>query len=233
MLSKLIQIAGMIALATLLGAGGFGGYLYATGQLDADRIETLAKVLRGELDGLAEGGDGDSDRVEGGDAESQGEPTRRSAEEADARRRRENLESLRTERAHADVKARLDLLDQAMLAVAKEHERLTEREEDFAKQREKHDETVFDAGFHQELELVSKMKAETAKDHIVSVWQRSPDIAVRLISELSLRKKAEIIERFRTPEEAQIRTELLEQVRIQGTTKEAAPSGMTGSDRQP
>lgn len=226
MIGRLFSAVGIVAVATLLAGGGFIGYLVGTGRLTAARLERMAAVLRGELDGPADaGGVADPPGTEAA------EPRRAtSAEEVRALRQREHLEKLEIERALADLEAQRRLLDQAMHAVVQEQERLAAERSGFDVQRTKLTDAALDEGFRKELEYVSGLAPRQAKEHILRVWQRQKADAVRLFMEIDVSRGRRILEQFRTPEELDIQTELLEQIRLQGMAGYADASGKTEGD---
>ncbi len=47
-MKRLVQLLSLVALIALFAALGLVGYLVGTGRLDAERVDQIAKVLRGE-----------------------------------------------------------------------------------------------------------------------------------------------------------------------------------------
>jgi len=82
-------------------------------------------------------------------------------------------------------------------------------------------------GFKKELEYVSNLKPAQAKEYLIRVWQRQKADAARLLSEIEESRGRRILEQFKTPEELQIMTDLLERIRLQGTEGHANASRMT------
>lgn len=222
-MAKLFNLVATLSVATLLAAGGFAAYLVGTGQLNAERAELMAAALRGDLDGYdrdpndpnAAAAMADPNALDGAD-ESSEEVTRASAAEARERRRRESLESLRLERARADLDARREMLEQVMAHVVQEQERVEEAHQAFQKKQKEHQEVLQDEGFRKELAYVSGLKPGVAKEYIVRIWNREQADAIRLFMELDQRQGRKILEQFKTPQELEIMTDLLEQIRLQG-----------------
>jgi len=234
-MGKLLNGLGLFALAPLLAAGGFGGYLFGSGHLNRTRVDLIAGVLRGEFDPPTDPNAGiDPNALTTRPAEQRGT----SAEEAQARRRREDLESLRLERAQSDLEAQRRLLDQVLQQVLQGQEKLAADKAEYEKQvkaaRRKVKQGVSeDDGFRKEVELVKGLKPTQAKDHIIRLWGKQKAEAVRLFMALDNRQSAKILEQFQTPEESQLLSDLLEQIRIQGQEGTAISSGKTSGAAAP
>ncbi len=229
MLTRLFNLCGAISLATLLAAGGFVGYLFGTGRLNGARTELIAAVVRGELDNPAPTTAPASQPAEAV-VETGGAPTR---EELKATRERRHLELLETERAARDLEAQRRLLDQVLQQTVQEQEKLATDRQALAQEKKKSAEPQRDEGFAKEVELVSGLAAKQAKEHLLRVWQKQPADAVRLLDALSPSTAKKILEQFKTPEELQTRTDLLEQVRLHGKELSARVSGTTGGAAAP
>ncbi len=228
MLGKVYNLLAAVALATLLATGGFVGVLFGTGKLDADRLGLLAQALRGEL---KPGATTTQPTTQPADEESEAVAAGHGATEEEVRRlrKREHLERLETERAARDLEAQRRLLDQVLAHAVQEQERLAAQRKDLelAAQQKSQVAAAQDAGFAKELELVSNMQPRQAKEHLLRVWRKQPVDAVRLIKELDESRVKRIMDQFKTAEEMQIQSELLEQVRLQTTTGPATASRMT------
>jgi hypothetical protein len=235
MISKLFNTAAVVSLATLIAGGGFAGYLFATGKLDAQRLELIADVIRGKLDappGPPSNGEPSSADAAGG-PEAAEQPTRPSAEEAQARRQREDMASLRLERAQADLLAQRRMLEQVVQHVVHEQEKLATDRKAFELEKKERDEALVDVGFERELELLSGLKSSQAKEHIIESWKTRKADAVRLMMKLEPRKARRILDQMRSPEEQQIMSDLLEEIRLQGTEDDAGPSGTIEAASRP
>lgn len=227
MFTKIFNTVATLALATLLASGGFVGYLFGTGHLNRARVETLARVLRGELDGPTTVVEAPAPDMA---ASRPAAPLQaRGEDEVREIRRREHLERLEIERAANDLDARRQLLDQVLQHVIQEQERLAEERKtaETATQRKKTQDTALEAGFQKELDLVSDLQPRQAKEHILRVWKKQPTDAVRLLKDMDEGRVKRIFEQFKTPEELQIQSDLLEQIRLQGMEGHADASGKT------
>ncbi len=211
MFKKIFNAVAALSLAIVLAGGGLAGYMYGTGRLDAERIDTIAAALRGEFDA------GQEQVEETPPAEeTPAEPTARSADEVANLRRQEHLESLRLERAARDVAAQRQLLDQALQHVVHEQELLTDDRQRFAAARSRTFDVAEDLGFQKELEIVTTLPPKQAKEHILRVWKSQPADAVRLLVEMDASRTRRIFEQFKSEDELVIQTELLERIRTRG-----------------
>ena len=231
MSGKLFNLFGVLSIATLLAGGGFSAYLFATDRLNPERLEFIAAVIRGDAlpTDVSEDAAATNEPAEDPDANA-GQPTRQAAEEAQARRRRERLEGLEIERAAEDLRAQERVLDQVMAQVVQEQEALAKTLSEFEDRQRKVKSARQDEGFAKELSLVSGMKPAQAKEHLITTWERHPADAIRLMNELDSRQAKRILDQMRTPEELQIMSDLLEQIRIDGTKTEpkASPTRQGG-----
>jgi len=226
---KLFNALAAIALAIVLACGCFAGYLFGTGKLSGQRLDQIAGVLRGEFDEPAE-----ADAVGPVVAEAPAElPRAPSAAEVREVRKREHLAMLETERAARDLEAQRRLLNQTLQYVVLEQEKLAGDKVAFAQQRRNIQDVARDEGFQKELEIVSGMQARQAKEHILRTWKREPADAVRLLNAMDEGRVRRIFEQFKTAEELELQTDLLEQIRLQGMKGTAHASGMTGGAAAP
>ena len=235
-MNKLFSAIAILSVATLLAGGGFTGYLFGSGKLNAQRMETIAQVLRGELDDAAGEGEQvpESQPATGeGEGDEAGARTGGSAAEARARQKREELESLRLERAKDDLAAQRRMLEQIRLNLVQEQEQFAEAQAAFVQQEDNRAAKLRDDGFQKELALVASLKPAQAKAYIERVWQSQKADAVRLMAALEERQAKRILDQFKTPEELTIMTDLLEQIRLQGTEGDASVSRTTDGDAAP
>jgi hypothetical protein len=229
-LTKVFNAVAALALATLLAGGGFVGFLFGTGRLNASRLEAIASVLRGEL---PEVNASEPANVNTTSAPVAAEPPVGTEDEVRNLRKRQRLEMLATERAVRDLEAQRQLLDQVLQHVVQEQERLAMEKVEFARQREKVKDATRDEGFQKELDLVSGLQPRQAKEHLLRLWQKQPADAVRLLSAMEDSRAKRILEQLKTPTELQVQTDLLEQIRLQGSEGHANASGKTDGAAAP
>ncbi|GEM_PF-853268 len=244
MFTKLFNGLAAISLATVLALGGVVGYLFGSGHLSADRLQIMARLMRGELDDLpglrgsatAEGQSGpgaaSQPRPAGPDSETFSATTE---DELRRARQRQHLEMLELERAARDLQAQRRLLDQVLQHVMQEQERLAEQRTEWLAQREKLSKAAVDEGFQKELALVSGLQPRAAKEYILRLWQKQPADAVRLLHAMEENRALRILEQFKTPEELTVQSNLLEGIRLHGagsSPSDADRATESGSERE-
>jgi hypothetical protein len=226
MIGKLLNMLGMVALASGFSLGGFVGYLFVTGKLNGAKMELIARVLRDEPHASPAATQPAASQPAMGDSA----PRQQSADEVRVARRQAQLQRAALERAARDVQARQDLLEQAMADMIARSERFEANKEAWLSQRQKMSESLRDQGFRKEVEFVNRLPAEVAKQHIVRVWQKSQPDAVRLFNALDASRGKAILEELKTPEEMELMTGLLEQIRRQDELEPMSGSGKTSGD---
>ena len=207
MLGKLYHTLAIISIAILLAGSALVGLLYGTGKLTPERVETIAQVLRGELDETAETEGGES-VTEGPGAEQTA--TADSTEDAGQQQRDEQLRRALGERAYRDLVAQRNLLDQALQHLITEEERFEENKAAWTAEQERRRGRAGDEGFEKECRIVSKLPAKLAKEHVLLKWKKSPADVVRLFNALPESTGKRILEQMKTPAEIQVMHELLE-----------------------
>ncbi|MBI5863248.1 MAG: hypothetical protein HZB38_01790 [Planctomycetes bacterium] len=226
MIRKLYGILAFVSLAAVLAGGGLAGYLFGAGKLNAARVERIASVLRGELDEMPSAASQPA-------SQPATQPTvarHQSAEEIRQRRHDDRIQRAVLGRASRDVAAQRDLLNQVMQDVIARTDELDRGRKAWADEKEKFSATARDEGFERELKYVSKLDPPLAKDHLLTTWKKQKADAVRLFSALPESAGKRILQQMKTPEERQIMSELLEQLRNQGADSLAPRSGTTSAD---
>ena len=229
MISKLSNLLGVLSVATLLAVGGFAGYLFGTGRLNATRLDRMAAVLRGEFDtppsaptsqpvGHAASQPAEDDAHAG------------AAEQIRTQRHRDQLRQATLERSANDVAARQSLLNQALQQLIGAQETFEKDKQTWIAQRKKLSEGLKDEGFQRELAYVGKLAPRQAKEHVHRTWNKQKADAVRLFLALDPAKGQRILEQFKTAEELQTMHELLEQLRLADVDRFAQGSRKTAGE---
>jgi len=212
-INRIFNIAAIFSIASLVAIGGFAGYLVAAGRVNAARLDKLAAVLRGELDG-------DHGAEASAEATSQPVATSRPASgqtlaELQRSQARDQVRRALLERAGADAEARQQLVDQALQELLALREEFERRKAAWEEERAKLTSELQDAGFQRELEYFGSLSPKLAKEHLLLTWQKHKADAVRLFMGLDPRKGKSILEQCKTDEEIKVMHELLEQIRLQ------------------
>lgn len=218
-MSKLFGLLSVLSIATVLATSSFCAYLFAGGKLNAERIEKIAAVLRGELDSAASSQPSSAPTTQ---PHTEEEPARPSAEELRVRKKEERLQRALLERAAADAQAQRELVNQALHELVQREEKLQSDRSAWEEQRKKMSAQDQDAGFEKELAMVGKLPPKQAKDHLVRTWEKQKADAVRLLNAMKPSAAQAVLKELKTPEEAAILHELLEQMRLSSAS--AAPA---------
>lgn len=226
MLTRLYNLLAMIAIATMLASGGFVGFLFGSGRLSGAKLQTVAAALRGELVRPPE-------QTGAADAQATSQPTSQPAGDARENRGRDFLAAQVLERAKRDVEARQRLLDQTLQNLLTERERLTEQQTVVSEGNKKRAAADVDSGSKREVEFVAGLAPAQAKEHILRLWKKQPAEAVRLFMQLDVGKGKRILAQMKTPEELEMMSQLLEQLRLQDSPENATASGTTAGDASP
>lgn len=227
MLGKLYHSVAVVSIAIVLAGGALMGLLYGTGKLTGERLETIASVLRGELD---ESGVGEA--VEPETKQPEDEPAAKSASSVEIRQQRRDEQLWRAvdERAYRDRMAQRELLDQALQHLITAEERFEQDQARWQAELERRRGQVLDEGFAKELKIVSKLPPKIAKEHIVLKWKESPADAVRMLNALPESTTKRILGQMKTAEEVQITHELLERLSTEKIDQFKPRSGKTAGN---
>jgi hypothetical protein len=77
------------------------------------------------------------------------------------------------------------------------------------------------------VEYVAGLAPAQAKEHVLRLWKKQPADAVRLFMQLDVGRGKRILAQFKTPEELETMSQLLEQLRLQEPPEQAEGSGTT------
>jgi hypothetical protein len=225
MIRRLYDWLATFAVATLLALVAFGGYLLVSGRLTAEGVDRLARALRGELVDPAtlEPPPVADEPV----AEVHG-PAAGSAEALATRRDLARVAGAQVERSLQDVLAQRELLELATQELIQQTEAFERYKRSWENQRAKLQQETTDAGFEQELKLVSKLDPRQAKEHLLLTWKSRPADAVRLMRALTTSRAQRILDQLKTPEEMRIMHELLERLRETDIDQLGVPAGTAG-----
>jgi flagellar motility protein MotE (MotC chaperone) len=182
----IISMFAIVHLAALAAATGYAG---ARGWLTGERIRAAAAAVRGEQ--AAEPAPTTQAAAEPEKPKSSGERIRRNAE-ADEKLR---IELARRER---EIQDNWRLLETQQLAFVRDKEAFEEAKKRWAAEQEKRLQTAGDSGAKKELEIVSGLKPEEAKQQL---RLKSDADAVRALMAMDVRKARKIVSACKTDEE--------------------------------
>jgi len=216
MLKKLYHILALMALVNLFALAGLIGYLFSSGRLNAERIDQIGEVLRGEYPV--------PEVASTQPAEEQTAPQRSRQEIAAARERRERLQ-LASERLKRESADRETLDQSVQLQVLRQLEEIERREQRLANQKTAFVTQKEQEGFVKALEIYSSMDPKLAKDLLKS-REKDADV-VRLLTRMEPSRCKKIVNACKSPEEKFWIGRILIQLEKQNKTQ---ANGVDGSD---
>ena len=214
MLGKLYQALAIAAIAVLLAVGGLVGTLIMTGRLGAEQANAIAAVLRGELKQPDADAEAETTVAEGATSQPADDPSGRSAsaEELRRQRRQEQLRRAQLHRIERDLIAQRELLASTLQDLITKEERFAAEQKVAEEEIDRRRAVVRDEGFEREIQYVSSISPQLAKEHLVRTYKTSPPDAVRLLNALPASKGKRILGQLKSPEEMAILHELLRQL---------------------
>lgn len=208
MFARLYHALAIVSIATLLAVGGLVGLLCGTDRLTGERAEMIARILRGE-EPLPQPTSAPAPQTQPAEQPTEGVSA---AELLRRQRRAEQLRRALGDRAYQDLLAQRRLVEQALQHLINEQERFDASVAAWKQEQERRRGELLDEGFAKECNLVAKLSAKLAKEHVVLKWKKSPADVVRLFNALPESTGKRILEQMKTPEEIQIMHELLERL---------------------
>ena len=197
-LRGLYTVVSVLALLHLLGLAGFGAFMWNNGTLNAERVELLAGVLRGEYDAPAEDGGEDA-----------GEETvvSRNSEETIAREQIDaEIAKRQLEREKTEMRQRLDLIAREMHRVRQEREFFEDQRRRATEAAKRRNEQDYRDGFQKQLEYFGQLKPKNAVEYLLS---RNVEEAAEILRTIDTRKGKKIIEAAKTPNQRKKMDEIL------------------------
>ena len=201
-MKRLYSILALAAIAHLGLLAGLVGFLFGTGRLDADRIEQIAAVIRGDLD---------DDAITTAPA-TQPTSVPRDLATAETIRQQQELEEIQRRRLQQQVQQARQAMDLASLArvdVIRRSESLDRQRKAFDAQRRALAQQADTTGFQKTLTLYGSLPASQAK---IMLIRRPEADAVRLLGALTARKASAILGACRTEEELAWADKMLKQM---------------------
>jgi len=198
---RLYSITALVAIIQLFATAGLLGYLFATGRINAERIDRIASILRGK--DLAR-------------AAATTQPTTAAAkvETATSQIARSRMEQdylmLIAERHRRELEDRARLNQTIQHDVLRKLEEIERREKALAEQQKKALEQGSQGGAAREVELVTAIEPTRARKLLM--MQKEPD-AVRLLLGMDPGRARKILDTCKTQEEMEWARRILDQLR--------------------
>jgi hypothetical protein len=159
MIKRFYNLLALLAIINLFAMGGFVGYLFASDRLNTERVEQMAKVLRGEWP--AEQG------VETQPIED-ATPPAQSREEIARNKSQERFWTLVADRQQREMLDRRAVNQRIQMDVIRQLEEIEEREQRFKEQLTKVQEKTEQEGFAEALQMYSTMTPKLARDVLMT-----------------------------------------------------------------
>ena len=216
MLKRLYHTLALLALVNLFAVAGLVGYLLASGRLNAERVDQIGEVLRGEYP---------APEVAATQPVDDKVVPQRSREEIAAlrdERERRQLASVRLKRESADR----ETLDQSVqFQVLRRLEEIERKNALFEQQKKAFETQKEQEGFTQALEMYSSMTPKLAKD-LLKTREKNADV-VRLLMRMEPSRRKKIVNACKTSEEKLWVGRILIQIERQDKPQ---ANGVDGSD---
>lgn len=218
MIRKLYHALALLALVNLFAMGGLIGFLVATDRLDKERVEQVAKVLRGQWP---------QERVAASQPIEPPPPPKISREEIEAAQAKRELYRLVDNRHQRESADRLALENSIHLQVLRRLEEIDRKNEEFKKQKQELAQQSQEEGFAQALDMYSNMEPKQAKD-LLRLKQKDADV-VALLMEMDPNRRKKIVNVCKTPEERIWIGRILNQIQQSSTQPATGVDGPSAS----
>ncbi|MFW6154688.1 MAG: hypothetical protein ACOC95_05680 [Planctomycetota bacterium] len=192
MLAKLYHGLAMLCIVVTLSLLGLAAWMAATGKFSADNRERLGRFLRDETP-LQEVQVTASRPATTRPAAAPSAGTELTMSEEAVERTR-----LLSRRALAEVDYKRRQLEHLRAEIEREREELAKLRVAFAEEIEARRRRTSDEGFQRQLKVYETMQPKQAKDILVGLPE---DLAARYLAEMKPQVAADVMGRFRTPEE--------------------------------
>jgi len=230
------NLVSILAVTHLLAISMFVGWLWLSGRLDAQRVQTLRELFAQTIEQrqVAEAEQAAQQQAEQREAREQAraeDPPYPSAQQVRLLSRVEEREQQSLRRLQEEKRQLMEQLENV-------REKLREREEQFAAARRAWDESTKDAQQRkvdeqfaqalEQLELIPPKQAKAVLENLAATGNTKQ--AVSYIDAMNPRAAAKILREFKAADETQLATKLLERLRTFGTVPQATEDA---SDDQP
>ncbi len=199
MLKQLFLIVALLSVLHLVALIGLGLYLWNTGKLDAEKVEEIVALIRGE--------DEQADPAATSQPAAQPVLAKASGEKITQNLRADEVKRLMGERLLREAADRKALVDAAMLKVTKRLEALEEEKKEFEAERKLAEAAAEHEGMQAELEILAGLSEKNARD--VLMKKQMPE-AVAILLQMKRRNAAGIIEACKTEAEKAWAVQVLE-----------------------
>ena len=218
MLKRFYHLVALLALINLFTLVGLVSFLFATGRLNAERVEQMAVVLRGEFP-TSQPAETPTERV----VEPAPEPSRVEIVRMEDERR---LLLHQLERSRRELDDRYNLNQQMVFNVAQALKDIEQREARLREERQTFEREHKTEGFTQVIQVLRNTQPKKSVELLMREWK--PADVVEMFLALDTNTKADIVNACKTPEEVAWVRRILVQMK---KNMEEAANGVDGSER--
>jgi len=219
MLKRFYHLLALLAMINLFAVAGLVAYLFGSGRLNAERVDQIALVLRGEFPASQPA------VASTRPADAEDKPQRAGLEIADRRDEQELLKLVRSRRERE--RQDRDVLDQRIqLETRQLLEKLEKKEKELQQQKQVLSTEGEQAGFEKELSALSKIEPKLALQLMKSQMKEAD--AVRLIMKMDENRVKAIINACKTEDDKAWIGRILTQIGKYGNSTAAGVDGSGG-----
>lgn len=218
MLKRIYHLLAWLAMINLFAVAGLLAYLFGSGRLNAERMDQVAMVLRGEFP-KPEAAATQPART---DAVPQTSRDQMAALEA-----RKRFFTLISERHQRELEDRRALNQSIQMDVMRQLEQIETRRQEFQQEKKKVEDEMAETGFQQVLDMYASMEPKLAKDILIT--KKDADV-VRLFMKMDAGRRTKIVNTCKTEQEKQWVSRVMARMREQDITAggQAPAAGVAG-----
>ncbi len=205
MVKQLYNALAMLALINMLAMLGLFGFLFHKGKLNAEKVNRLAAVIRGEIDTTAastEGALASATARPEDVAESSSEKIKQALEEGE-------IKQLRLEREEQDLKHRQNLLDRRMITFQRDKDEHTKQVQEQEQMQKKKQEQALSSSYLEVVSAIENIKPVAAVE--VLMTKGDPD-CVKILQSMDEMKRTKIFNACKTAEQKAWRDRVITQM---------------------
>ncbi len=181
-MKRLYHTLALLALVNLFAVGGLVGFLFASGRLNAERLEQMAVVLRGEFP--------ETEVAASQPAGPEAPPEASGAEIARLQAKKEYYELL-AQRHKREIEDRQALGREIQLETMRLLEKIEEKERTFKQEQKEMLNESRQLGFERQLEILSKIDPKMAKEQLKNHTKEAD--TVQLLMQMDANRVSKIV----------------------------------------
>jgi flagellar motility protein MotE (MotC chaperone) len=192
-MKRLYHILALVAIIHLFAIAGLMGFLFATDKLNAERIDRIADVIRGEYPETQPAAPA-TQPTEERKEETPEQSTKKIERQQEQRRQAELL----AERNQQELQYRFDLNQQILYEASQKLDRIEQLKQELEKQKEAFAKKTEQQGFEKMVEVLEGMQAKNARDLLM---ERKDADVVRIFMALDSNILTDIVNQCKQPDQ--------------------------------